>query len=266
MPAFLYYFPGRNLVMGEAVRSLPCAYAFETDCVHATPVTEKGPDGGSGCVIADSNRIDAAKVRVDLRKQEWVDCSGYWLGWYRDNPPTEETLRRAERLDGERLILGDEQQWLVPVARRWSANDDPAGFPQWSSALPSRVTLKQGRFVLGDPLPRYADLWRIAEAVFAARCGIADEAQQQLLSGDNRWHLACRVLAANYVVSTAEVVALGLLTTETPERAFDAMLEWKRFDELLVQKKRTRIDGPSSSNGRADNSRDTVPPASTSGP
>jgi hypothetical protein len=248
MNSFLYYLPGRKLVVGDDVPALPCAYAFDGPYLHSTEV-HQGPDGQGGAVIAPSDRCEAAHCIYRTSDQTWIEAAGYWVGYWNDRRPREEDLRRPSAIEGDWVSLGDDHAWIVPRARRWSAAESgSAAKIEWTNLLPSRVRFAGGVAVLGDPLPRYAELWSIANAVAAVRFGQATVEQEKLVSWENIFHIVCRVLAVNYAISPIEATLLDLLTTETPTDVLDAVLDWDTF--TAWQKKTSRpTAGASSSNG-----------------
>lgn len=214
MSQFLYYLPGytKQELSPDVVTKAGLSYAFPAGTPHVcNPMPGTGPDGGVGAILTDSEHY-----RYNIDTQTWADAGGFWVGFQTDAPPGPDDLIRKRPLDGQLLELADEREWLIPVARRWSEEDDQA---RWSCNLPSKLRFGQSKQVfLGGVLPRYARLWAIAEADAMP--------ESELLSGNGWVYAAAEILQANYKIGTAEIELLGLFTQETPRQILDVFGDW----------------------------------------
>lgn len=198
-----------------------------------------GPTGTPGCILADAARVEAARCRWQPDGQEWVPgiVEGLSVGrWHDDPPPEPADLARTEQLQGHAVELADGHRWLVPLARGWAEED---GELRWYTALPQRLTRRDGQWQRGDVLPRFARLWQIAEqweARWQAAIDAAvaeedrkDQAEQSRVRCELSLHdaadLAAEVLGANYRLTAAEVSLLGLFADHTPATVLDALID-----------------------------------------
>lgn len=266
MAGFLYYLPGRSSVTPAELQKLGLEYAFvDLGAKHLRPVREKGPDGGRGVIVACNRRVDSSDCGYYAVKQEWKHHAGLgvWVGMTKGKVPGPEDLAHAKQLPGKKLRLADDREWLVPVARRWSANDDPQRWFKYDNVLPRRLDMSNdGDLVVsGRVIDRYAQLWTITEAHAAVRIG---KQSSELFDGDSAVITAAKVLQANYAVGLLETLLLGLFTQENFSEIFEILGDWASFDLLLQKKNQEAADLPPSSSGPEDTLLDTDPRSPTS--
>lgn len=246
MSQFLYYVPGftsQTITPADVIKS-GLSYAFPNGVpAISNAMPGNGPDGGAGAIWTDDEHY-----RYVASEQTWGQSMGVWVGFNTASPPGPDDLIRPKPLDGSLLEMGDEREWLVPVARRWSAQDSQL---VWQQALPSRLTFKPGNQVfIGSVLPRYARLWAICEA--DSRVGTSRELKEdrELLGDMNFVFAAIYVLQANYRISAPEVELLGLFTQETPRAILDLFGDWENYRALDLATQKKTPDSPPSSSGQ----------------
>ena len=276
MAGLLYYLPGEDAqrphsVTRERVDELGLGHAFDGAKFTPSGVHQKGPDGGSGVIVADGSRVD--KIGYYPERQTWrkVGGSAVYVGHYRDQRPTAADLARAELVDGVPLKLADGDLWLIPLARGWNGSEQNTG---WYHGLPRRNDVDDaGQWVPGDVLPRYKRLWEVATSWWDAKqaaiaaAALREEGSSQRgeetigaefdfndFGGLN--DAAAYVLSVNYRVSKTEIGLLGLFDTETAERILDATCDWNTVVAWVQKKTLDTL--------RADtSSTDDGPPAET---
>ena len=246
MAGLLYYLPGRDhAALGEAAE-LGLVHAFERE-LTPRQVTGAGPDGDRGVICADSTRVPGFGFHAD--RQEWLKIPGNpanaWVGRYTDKPTLPADLERDETLPGHLVKLADGREWLVPIARGWTEQDDKVC---WYEALPTRTSLDEdGNWTQGEVVARLGPLWDAAcrwwDSSFAAdgEEEAADRTADLRLDFAGRNDAAVTVLAANYRLDRAEVALLGLFDRDTPGRILDAAIDLPSF-ELLSKKKQPAGD------------------------
>lgn len=133
MGRFLYFIPGvtHDVTTPGAYRKL-CEDAGLGELLKGTGVSARlctgGPDKGEigGVVMcpqeADGGAAPVVKVRCGYfpDEQRWVrgPDGAYWLGYYLEDRPRPETLRRGGMLlEGHAVLLADGQEWRIPIAR-----------------------------------------------------------------------------------------------------------------------------------------------------
>lgn len=259
MNSLLYYVPGftsQSLSKADVVK-VGLAYAFPDGAPkwsNAAPGT--GPDGNSGAIWTDSDRY---QYNLDL--QTWAQCNDqFWVGYWNDAVPGPDDLARKRQLTGEFLELGDEQQWLIPIARRWSESDDPDRWFRPSIVLPAPLSFgKPGEVFIGAPAKRYAELWSICLADYRMQTNTTTEHDETIVGAIGSVYSAVNILSANYRVSTAEVELLGLFMQDTPRAILDIFGDWAEWS-AIAKKKNAQLDEQRSSSGPKEGSPSTDQP------
>lgn len=210
MAGFLYFTPSRQLPD-------ELSYAFEGKPIQRE-VLFGGPNGGAGMLWADRT-WDANLHRVGYfaEEQEWAPIAEQiWVGWYRDDRPTEKDLQRKEQLAGHVVKFEDGSEWLMPVARYWHDS------MTYQDMLPRLLSMKDGKFVKSDVIPKYRELWKVATEWF-------DHWNTQTRNGevtiDEASHWCSPIICANYRATMAELVALGIVSEDTQSEILGAVID-----------------------------------------
>jgi len=251
---FLYFLPGAleqtpaqfvasRPVPFEGLRSLPECAVLE------------GPDGKAGLTLA---LPDGRSPKFVPNGQNWQQLpAGWWLGTWRDAPPTRDDLAKPRIRAGHPVTICD-QPWTVPVARYWQTLD---GAPVWSPATPQTYTLgKDGEIALVE-----AAEWRwfsdMAEKYWS---GLAHGFQESDLSKLDIFRMAALALGVNYRVGTEELLVLKLLRDDVAIQILNAIVDWPGFTTILAElnaKKNASADASS-----PGNSGETASPQATDRP
>ncbi len=233
MGQLLYFIEGVEAVSPELLKQLGLAHAFEGGCAQRRAGNGPGEQTGVVCA-ADSDHVGFFPQSQTWRRLPAI-ASGpvVWIGWATAAPPTPQSLARKDAIEGHPVTLADGQQWIVPIAQRWTGS----GFAR---AVGARMTLDdQGRWTEGDVLPRYAGLWRIASRWQDLREQSSDGEAASLTIAEAA-DMCAEVLAVNYRLGRNEVGALQLLDDrETYTAVLDAAIDLPAFLEFLRLQKKT---------------------------
>ncbi len=245
MNGFLYYIPNRQAVPTEDLAAVGLAHAFDEGVTPtACPVTH-GPDGAGGVVLSDSAR---AKPGYYPDQQTWLAAgNGLQVGWYKGEMPTRADLGRRRMLDGYHVALADgDDKWIVPVIRSWEENGKGiVPLP----AVPRRKALDAtGKLCAGDVLPQYESIWRSIAEVWDELSNPDQPAAAEDLD-DKRDMLAIELLAMNYLIGPAEVVAMGLFEHPNPATALIILLACDQPGYAAIKKKADPAGGCMSDGG-----------------
>lgn len=210
MARFLYFIPNKTRVTDSDLKDLGLAERLD-HISHTTltqrPIEANGPNNGSGVIVMRSDEGERATTAgVFLKKQKWVDCGMYWLGWEIDNIPSPADLKRDETIGGYPAVLEDGNEWMIPLARRYP---DGTAIPQ--------CKYMEGEVLKKEVVPRYKWLWDLAVKIndkFQQGVAAAGEEEAVTLSFDEaeEFDIAIKALKANYCVDVEEVSALRLLS------------------------------------------------------
>ncbi len=223
MSSFLYFVPnGPQVLSRDHLRSL----GFEHADVAGLPGCgcSAGPGGESGCTFAltspaavcgNSPRVGYYTSKDDPNEnpQTWLETMGgkMWVGWENAHPPKPVDLQRQIPV-GRAVTLADGNVWVVPVLR------DVIG----KTTLPTTMGVDaRGNAVQNKVLPEFHRAWKLTQMLFAASKGF----DPALISDEETWELACIALGMNYYVSTWEVSALGMITTENLQLILGAVID-----------------------------------------
>lgn len=225
MPGFLYFAPGQNPGKPESLE-----YAFEGE-PQRREISGNGPTANSGVVFADSS-VPSQYVGYFRDRQKWRDIpnSDLSIGWYPDNPPTEETLRKSDMLDGYLVDLGNGERWKIPIARTWNENGN------YITALPCVVGVNSDGQVCrtDNVVAQYRSLWETATRIFEGIKSSLEENSEAKLSLE--YDSCFEVIAANYRVSAIEIAILELVTTKNSWSIAHAVIDLLSHPFLTVKK------------------------------
>lgn len=251
MSGFLYAIPKVSTIGAKQLAKVGLAPVFDKVKESQRPAG-RGPGGGQCTLVCIGG--NGKSLFYKPAEQTWQKSHNgkYWVGFYNDDPPTEQGLRRKTQLAGHYVELTDGGKWLVPVARILSGG----------SRLPQSLILGSNGEVITEPLPQYAGFSSKVEKAwedFQVENGWKEGELQ--LSIAERMKLAIEALGWNYHVQTEEVNLLKLITTQNLNgEILAAIIDLptlveisKEFKEHKKKDESADIDdGTSSKDGSAD--------------
>jgi hypothetical protein len=234
MTQLLYFADGLQKVGNcQRARELGLGYAFpESMGVVSADFSGAGPGGTQGCVFG----VESERLGYYPDRQTWLKIPKgstshqLYVGFWKEERPGPEDLKRADQLPGSLVRLRDGKDWLVPIARGWNDRGDQAS---WYNALPKTLTIDaNGEWAIGGVEPKYAFLWELANRWWTEMLG-----QEVAADGSVRFDFASghdaavSVLAANYRVTRIEAALLGLFDDQfyAAGAILNAMIEWPTF-------------------------------------
>ncbi len=232
MAGFIYAIPNVNNVNDKTLEESGLARLFG-DAVIAQRDCMKGPAGG-GCVLLSIGE-DSEKLYYKPDIQTWSKSLNgkYHIGFYIDEPPQPEELKRPEQIAGHIVKLG-ENEWRVPLARMFLEG----------TQLPQSLLMGPDGKLITKILPEYAEFSSKTEKLWkyiSYQIGLSDEPLE--ISSEELWHTAVGALGLNYYVGADEVNAMQLLTTANMQKIFEAVVDIpsiiKISKELAKSQKKT---------------------------
>jgi hypothetical protein len=239
----LYFVPKSKALTAELRKEHGLDRLLDS-CQHRE--TMNGPDGG-GILVGESSH-SADYMHYEPAKQTWSKRFGLssWVGTWNDRPVSPASLARSPLLDGNLVTLLDNQQWQIPLLRKWHETD--AAF-EFGNQMPRVMQRSQttGRFVLGAVIPKYRELWdlslKIADSMFAQLA----QTESATLDESEVEEFVCAVLAANYRVDADVISHLQLLTAELSGAIVRAALDWDTLRAHLKNRLSRQLSGGMSS-------------------
>lgn len=227
---FLYAIPNCNSVNEKKLEEAGLMNIFEDIKPNFSQrYTAQGP-GEKDCTLLCIGN-DATQLYFKPAEQDWQQSLNerYYIGFYKNNKPTERELRREIQLEGHDVKLGDGEKWLIPVAREF-----PVGI-----VLPQSLMLgKNGEVISGGILPQYAQFGMKAEKVWEEfKVGISQAKQkdEMKLTLSEGMEFAIDALAFNYYVGTEEVNLLELITSQNLQEIIEAVIDMPAVLEAMKQ-------------------------------
>lgn len=227
MPAFLYYLPGCNTAAWDRSAALDGPLAAQLrDCLVGQAefqtrltlrnVLAKGPDGGSGLLVAPvpAGGHGNQPLGVHPERQEWHDCGSFWLGADTELGIDPLSLLRPGAIEGTDVLLNG-LVWQVPVIRRGGMHP----------TLPQTLTRRGGKFerrLRADWQPVWQASGRIWDLVFGGSAQFEEV-----------FDLCVQMLQVNYRVGPDELSVLESLDTENWRPVFEAVIDWPTVSEIL---------------------------------
>lgn len=230
---FIYFISGRAGITNEQIAQAGLADRIGK---HETAVIGKGPSGERGVLLVNTEHI-AGYTRshpftYDKNAQEWFDCKDYWVGYYRDNKPTPDSLERREKIRGVLVKLYDGNEWLVPIAR---------SFETGMTTMPVVFTLGPNGEPVSEILQEFKEFSADVEKLFEWNITLNSKGPEGIkeredLQDIDFFALACRALTINYRVSPVEVCLLKLITSQNLWDIFNVLLDWASLEEFVKKK------------------------------
>ncbi|MBN1126922.1 MAG: hypothetical protein JXA82_18110 [Sedimentisphaerales bacterium] len=218
---FLYFIPNMQTVTAEVLKDTGLSQILEEPICQRSPTL--GPEHAMGVLLSMNRSRD---VIFDPNRQRWTPSidKTYWIGLDNETPPAPHELAREEMLAGHKVILGDGNEWLVPVARQVSGG----------CALPRSLSIgADGQAVTGAVIGKLASFWKQVEALWDDTLILLDMREgEPALTLTDRLKLAVQALSLNYRVTLDEVVLLGLLDTDSLQKVLDAVIDWPTLIEV----------------------------------
>ena len=200
---------------------------------------QRGPEGCRGMLFGSCYGPERTSYKPAEQTWRKVPHSTAWVGLWNDQHPTPAMLQRAKVIDGHEVEMANGSRWLVPVARGFDfSGDEPAA----RVALPTLLDLDDdGEWILGDVLPQFSRLCKIAETVWDT-IAAAGEGAPVVISGSDEFEMVAEVLSTNYRVSKIECVMLRLLEAggATTTNVLQAVVDWPSMVAWSQKKSRPR--------------------------
>lgn len=217
MAGFIYAIPNGGMINAKKLEAVGLMSIF-ADIIpnFSQRQAAKGPGGGDCTLICIGD--DAKSLYFKPEEQSWQQSLNgkYWVGFYNENKPNEQNLRRKKQLAGHEIELGDGSKWLVPIARIITGG----------SAMPQSLILGKNGEVFTEKLPQYAQFSAQAEKLWDDfRTETSNKKQEIKLSISERMKFAYEALEWNYLVGTEEINLLKLITTENLHDVLEAIID-----------------------------------------
>ena len=232
----LYYISG--------VRSSPLANdlkecGLDGQIVGGFVHTEIFLDGTQGAVFCLKGKCSGnEKIGFYVDEQKWTNIpnedgktSRLWIGYDINNKPIPKDFLKEDALEGHYLKLGDDNEWLIPIARR---------FNQGCLLPKSTSMLVRGRVDVCI-VDKYIEIQKIAEQAFLM-LNLDYEKTIEKLDGvidtDANFFESCvKVLSTNYNVDYRDVSILKLFNTDSTIEVLKMFVDWPYIEELLNSQK-----------------------------
>lgn len=201
MGAALYFVENVQAVSPQLVTELGLDYALAPGCNHR--LAANGPCGASGAVLSlETDGLGFFPDRQTWHELATVGERKVWFGHAKDSPPGPGDLRTPTAIDGDRVRLFDEREWVVPRAIAIEGSQVRCVTPAAARRKPD------GGWYRGEVKAAYRRLDSIAREFFD-RLAVEDESRQITIAEALDW--ATEALGVNYRVRAGEIGALGLL-------------------------------------------------------
>jgi hypothetical protein len=245
---FNYFFPNRDRVKVDELLDAGLGYVFDPETASEptstfTPRTvSRGPGGQSGLIVSTNDRYCGYYENAQMWRQEAGE--DYWVGMWKDEPPTPETLARSNQIPGVYLRLDDGNTWLIPKARHFEEFD---GEILARTVLPTRLTRDaDGRWYPGEIKPRYRRLWELVEGYLEAVTNSEeDDGGMVHVRFEDLDNLVIEAFQANYKVAATEIDLLGVYDVNLRNRVVRILTDMDSWAVLFKKKLQALATGNS---------------------
>lgn len=236
MAHYLIYIPGDGTANPKKL--VQVGLADHVTNAFGVP-TRTGPDGKCGTIFywqhgQQNGYFPDLQTWVPAVESAGLPADRYWVGIQNASRPQPREMERHDRCDGQLLVLGDNQQWLVPSASR----------------IPHRLRLNKKGKAEYQPDESHMAYWKEATKWFLTLLEIEVKGQTVLLDTEI-WEYLFLALTQNYRLTKEVVNHLDLWSPSCIWAAALATIDGLAIrEELLAQKKSdTQPDGMSPTPG-----------------
>lgn len=227
MAGFLYFKPGQlTPVTRQDIAQWGLGYAFPGP-VAPRVCTANTPTDQPGTVFADPTRVD--NIAMDMPHQaRWRKLPGsdihvsYWL----DAKPAPADLAVSPQLPGYAVALADNEQWTIPLVRRFDAVK-----LETVSNLPTYMECDDhGNWHRGAVLDIHAHLWDVTQPIADALLSEYVRGKPLILADNDIMRAIVALLSTNYAVGPGELTVLRAFSSEaSTHAAVMAACDWPTF-------------------------------------
>lgn len=245
MGAFLYFLPDVQAAGLEVIERFGLTDRLPPGSTTWVGITGAGPEGKRGVMVAYQPPGEHVRLGYYADEQCWhrAPRADYLVGWWTEDPPTPTGLQRIDGLAGHAVQLGDEQEWIVPVAVLCEGGNN----------LEQALTLGDAGELVANVAGKHARIWehalRVRDNAFIGM-GLRERGDVPELTEREEWDYAVEALALNYRVGAPEVSLLHLLTTTTMRAVLMAVVDvptMQRIGEALLASEKKTATTPAGS-------------------
>lgn len=214
--SYLLYLPGVKTGGDDAFARLGLYELIKDGGPHV--MHGPGPDGSHGLFASWGTIETPPDLTWREGEQVWrsIEDGRYWLGKSATKKVDPLTIARTPQRIGGAVVLGDGQEWLIPVAK----------------LLPHRWGMGGKRI----PKDKFEAFCQCSAAIYG-RLKTAPPDENVRIPFDEGWALACAGLAINYHVNEQVVDFLELVDDECFTPLASTIIQGEEIDEVEEQKK-----------------------------
>lgn len=225
---FLYFLPNvTGCPDAKKLRAFGLDHAFPK--APACGDIGNGPGGESGVMLAYG---DGEDMGFKATEQHWIRMStGAWLGKWLDpaKQPAPADLRREDSdMEGYAIVLGDHNEWLVPVLR----------FVNGDTKFPRVLCVGDdgnAQYIVRD---EFRAIYNLSDRMMAASL----QGKGRDFSPNDHMQLAVEALKLHYRVGPYEISLLALIDSENIKKIADAALDGPNLRALIEELKKKAAD------------------------
>ena len=224
--SFLYFVPGTDINSVD-LDAVGLGYAFEGPPDRS--YNAKGFDGSSpGALLMQKGPMPAGRLKLNPPEQVWKEQKRFWVGYWKDLPPTEESLRRKTMLAGSDLTL-QKADWTIPTAICFEEyNGDVVPVHQLSRYIECHIN---GEVTLGEVEQQFAPLMDVALRF------LESVDPEVVYTKAECWAAAAMVLSYNYRIRLPELSMLKILTDKSAADILNICVDMEELGKLCIEKK-----------------------------
>lgn len=233
MSQFLYFLPARQTPVfhnDPLLESLGLSTVLG-DKVGSVKVARGPNDQGGYLVYRDipADKLDDRVKhphRVAKEEQTWVEWAGYWVGFWKEAPPSPEELERGKSLASHPVELADGNEWKAPICRRITGE----------SGLPTVIFQDKDGALVYEVDDEYKFFQEAAEREYRqlmSAWGVSPQGEgDEPFTDQELFDIAVGLLGLNYRIGKAELAAMKLLTKQGMFNVVKAMIDFPSFEIL----------------------------------
>jgi len=185
-------------------------------------VSAESPSGEPGCVAGSPG---TKHIGYHPEEQIWqkVAKGAAWIGLQKGIPIMPDTLERPEAINGHLVKLEDGNEWMIPVARWYSADGVRPGLPQV-------IALDENGEITSSVSARYEDFWERSIQIRDAYLSVEEGDTLTVVQG---FEFSCEAICLNYYIGSLEISVMKLLTDSVIFQIIQAVMDQPGLIEMI---------------------------------
>lgn len=244
---FIYYIPR---VKGRPAETDMALAGMAGLSVGMCTTTQVGCDGIGGVVFTVTEKSNGNENTIhNLSLQSWTKIPDLelWVGYNLYDKPKPKDFLRKDYLNGDKLNLGDDNEWIIPMARKFEEG----------CILPKAISMMREGEITQVLISKYLPLQKIAEKLKCFYPWEMEEAErnkvwEEMSDWKSIFKICLEIIRFNYNISNYEASILGIFTDKNAINILQSVVDLKTYIEYAEKEVKKKLEAPDMNSGQKD--------------